>query len=347
MIELFEYQQLLYATDGFSSTRLIGKGSHGWVYKAILDDNRVVAVKKPLSETHYSKVDNEARVLLSLRPSPLVVNFLGTTLDSPSYKNKLLVMEFMPNGSLRDLLLEPMLAPVPTTSWHKRLHIITQIARAVCFLHQANPIVIHRDIKAENILFDSNWDLKLADFGLAVSTRGGKSSRIISSRKPAGTIGYLDPSYTTASKLSTKSDVFSFGVVVLEVISGRKAMDISKSPASIVEWARPLIEQNKFEGIYDERMALPKWAERRLRKVVELAGRCVCAEQGMRPSMGEIVEAMEMEMSACYLCCIQFFQPMKFLRFRRRRRSNFCTNDLFTTRQMINDDDLSKKVNEN
>ncbi|KGN51641.1 serine/threonine-protein kinase-like protein At5g23170 isoform X1 [Cucumis sativus] len=334
MIELFEYQQLLYATDGFSSTRLIGKGSHGWVYKAILDDNRVVAVKKPLSETHYSKVDNEARVLLSLRPSPLVVNFLGTTFDSPSYKNKLLVMEFMPNGSLRDLLLQPVLAPVPTTSWHRRLHIITQIARAVCFLHQANPIVIHRDIKAENILFDSNWDLKLADFGLAVSDEGdGKSTRIIGSRKPAGTIGYLDPSYTTASKLSTKSDVFSFGVVVLEVISGRKAMDISKSPASIVEWARPLIEQNKFQGIYDERMTLPKWAERRLRKVVELAGRCVCAEPGMRPSMAEIVEAMEMEMSACCLCCIQFFQPMKFLRFRRKRRSDFCT--------MIND--MSKK----
>ncbi|XP_038877861.1 serine/threonine-protein kinase-like protein At5g23170 [Benincasa hispida] len=321
MIELFEYQQLLYATDGFSPARIIGKGSHGWVYKAILEDNRVVAVKKPLLESSYLKVENEARVLWSLRQSPLVVNFLGTTLDSPTYKYKLLVMEFLPNGSLHDLLLAPEPAPIP---WTRRLHIITQIARAVHFLHQANPLVIHRDIKAENILFDSNWDLKLADFGLAVSAvasnSGGKPAGTIGGGgTPAGTIGYLDPSYTTASKLSTKSDVFSFGVVVLEVISGRKAMDISKSPASIVEWARPLIEKKKFEEIYDGRMAVPQWAEGRLQKVAELAGRCVCMEQWLRPSMAEIVEAMEMEMSGCFWCCIQF-QPPKFFRFRIRRR---------------------------
>lgn len=324
MIELFEYQQLLYATDGFSAGRIIGKGSHGWVYKAILEDNRVVAVKKPLLESNYLKVENEARVLWSLRQSPLVVNFLGTTLDSPTNKNKLLVMEFMPNGSLHDLLLAP--APPPIT-WPTRLHIITQIARAVHSLHQADPLVIHRDIKAENILFDSNWNLKLADFGLAVSAAsdcaGKPAGAIGSNDKPAGTIGYLDPSYTTASKLSTKSDVFSFGVVVLEVISGRKAMDISKSPASIVEWARALMEEKNFKGIYDERMAaMPKWAEGRVRKVVELAGRCVCVEQWLRPSMAEIVEAMEMEiMSGCWPCCIiQLFQRFKIRRRRRKKK---------------------------
>ncbi|XP_022151785.1 serine/threonine-protein kinase-like protein At5g23170 [Momordica charantia] len=308
-MELFEYQQLLYATDGFSPARLIGKGSHGWVYKAILEDDTVVAVKKPL-ESNSKKLENEARVLCGLGHNPLVVNFLGTSVEKKR-RLQLLVMEFMPNGSLHDLVAAPN-----SVTWPKRLQIITQIARAVQFLHE--DLVIHRDIKPQNILFDSHWNPKLADFGLAVTGSG--------SGQPAGTIGYLDPCYCTPGRVSTKSDVFSFGVVLLEVMSGRKAMDVSRSPASIVEWARPLIEEQNYGRIYDRRVAVPKYLEGATRKVLDMAGRCVCGEQGRRPSMGEIVEAMEMSSALCCIERVKLFPAwsslvvVKLMRRRRRKQ---------------------------
>nr|DAD37338.1 TPA_asm: hypothetical protein HUJ06_007979 [Nelumbo nucifera] len=166
-MEEFKYGELQAATDDFSLTRLIGKGSHGCVYKGVLRDGKLIAVKKPSLGLQIlqdnSKIDHEIEILSALRRSPHLVNMVGISHDHLTQK-KLLVMEFMPNGSLHDLLHNVSTPP----SWPKRAFMALQIARAVQALHEAQPCVIHRDIKSANILFDSNWNAKLADFGLAV-----------------------------------------------------------------------------------------------------------------------------------------------------------------------------------
>ncbi|XP_062083187.1 serine/threonine-protein kinase-like protein At5g23170 [Humulus lupulus] len=297
--ELFDYDELLKATDNFSPSRLIGKGSHGYIYLATFL-KLLAAVKKPLSYFHgglrhdhnnnSSKIiENEVRVLSSLSQNspPFIINLLGTSHDSVQ-NFRVMVMEFMPNGSLHDLL---HLVKTPP-SWPKRLQIVLQIATAVSFLHRSG--IVHRDIKSENVLFDSDWVAKLADFGLAVAAVVSDHGAVV---VPAGTIGYLDPCYTTSSKLSTKNDVFSFGVLVLEIISGRNAMEINKTPTDITEWALPLIKKRQWNELYDKRVQSPDDdVARAVRQLAYVAARCVSLEEDCRPSMVDVVDGM----SSCF-----------------------------------------------
>lgn len=327
-MEEFEYEELVKATESFNPRRMIGKGSHGMVYKGVLfkDNNnniknKLVAVKKPSeglqSLDDNSKLENEIRVLSSLGESPHVVNLLGTSSykthdDDYHNKQKLIVMELMPNGSLHEFL---HVAKTPPT-WPQRVQFAMQIAQSVYFLHQENPLVIHRDIKSSNILFDSHWNAKLADFGLAVKG-------VDSASQPAGTIGYLDPCYTTPDKLSTKNDIFSFGVVLLEIISARKAIDVSKMPSSVVEWVIQLIEEENFlKKICDTRMALPGYMVGIITHLLRCAARCVSQNEDERPSAGEIV----MEMENCFAERVRFrlfpcvLKSIVWLRKRWRKR---------------------------
>ncbi|KAB5574441.1 hypothetical protein DKX38_001635 [Salix brachista] len=298
MVE-FDYKELVKATGSFSPSRLLGKGSHGSVYKGILEENQLVAIKKSsnssghVSNDNSKKLENEICVLSSLRESPYVINFLGTTHDDHDSackeKNRLLVLEFMPNGSLYDLLHADANPP----SWPKRVEIAIQIARAIQSLHEGKPLVIHRDIKSANVLFDLDWKARLADFGLAVLRVEPSSSPDLDQTQPAGTIGYLDPCYTTPGKLSTKNDVFSYGVVLLEIISCQKVIDVSRLPASIVDWAVPLIEKQKLMEICDSRIALPPFMEGTIKHLLYVASRCVSCKEENRPSMSEIVSGMD------------------------------------------------------
>uniref|UniRef100_A0A5B7CB56 non-specific serine/threonine protein kinase n=1 Tax=Davidia involucrata TaxID=16924 RepID=A0A5B7CB56_DAVIN len=287
----FKYQELEEATENFSSRRLIGKGSHGCIYKGSLKDGKHVAIKKPSLGLQKlqdnSQLDNEIRILSSLSQNPFLINLLGTSHDSAN--NRVIVLELMPNGTLHDSLHSASTPPPP---WPKRAKMALQIARAVQFLHEGKPVIIHRDIKSDNILFDSNWNAKLGDFGLAVR-QGDESDRVDSLSRPAGTIGYLDPCYTTPGKLSTRNDVFSFGVVLLEIISGTKALDVSRVPASIVEWAMSSIEEHRLMEICDKRIALPGCMEGAIRHIIHVAARCVSSKENLRPSIGEIVMEME------------------------------------------------------
>ncbi|KVH88558.1 serine/threonine-protein kinase-like protein At5g23170 [Cynara cardunculus var. scolymus] len=287
----FRHEDLEAATQSYSRTHLIGKGSHGCIYKATLTDGQTVAIKTPslglcnLQDT--STIENEARILSSLSPNRFLVNLLGTSHDSTT-GHRVLVMEHMPGGMLHDSLH----LTTPPPSWPRRTRMAVQIARAVRFLHDSKPLIIHRDIKSENILFDSKSNVRLADFGLAVCATS-PSQRVDSVSLPAGTIGYLDPCYTTPCKLSTKNDVFSFGVVLLEIISGTKAIDVSRAPASIVEWSMGLIEENRIMEICDKRVDMPRHMEGAIRHMIILASRCVSSDEESRPSMTEIVTKME------------------------------------------------------
>ncbi|XP_060670737.1 serine/threonine-protein kinase-like protein At3g51990 [Ziziphus jujuba] len=290
-IQQFDYSDLEAATNGFSDQKLLGKGSHGYVYKAVLR-GRLVAVKRP-SRAHHNlcqrpasssapeitnEVDNEIEILSKIQ-SPRLVNLVGFTNDS---KDRLLVVEFMSNGTLYDVIHS---SPRPPT-WGRRIRLALQTAKAIDTLHSSNPPVIHRDIKSANVLIDRNFNARLGDFGLAL--RCHVDDYRLRSTPPAGTMGYLDPCYVTPDNLSTKLDVFSFGILLLEIISGRKAIDVGHSPPSIVDWAIPLIKKGKLMAVYDPRIPPPKDPVVR-KQLAVIAAKCVRSCRERRPAMKDVV----------------------------------------------------------
>ncbi|KAA8515617.1 hypothetical protein F0562_018772 [Nyssa sinensis] len=293
-IQEFEYSDLEAATNGFSDQKLLGRGSHGLVYKAVLRSGRLVAVKKPsrgsISAPRFStssapenanEVENEIDILSKLH-SPRLVNLVGFTNDS---RDRLLVVEFMSNGTLYEILHSSSRPP----NWGRRVRLALQTAKAIDTLHSSVPPVIHRDIKSANVLIDRNFNARLGDFGLAL--RCHVDDYRLRSTPPAGTIGYLDPCYVTPDNLSTKTDVFSFGILLLEIISGRKAIDVGHSPPSIVDWAIPLVRRGKLLAIYDPRIAPPKDPMVR-KQLAVIAAKCVRSCKDRRPSMKEVVESL-------------------------------------------------------
>ncbi|KAJ8500451.1 hypothetical protein OPV22_011003 [Ensete ventricosum] len=282
----FSYEDVEAATNSFSSDQLIGKGSHGSVYRGVLKGGEVVAVKRPSGGTQFlendAKLSNEIDILASVK-NPSIVNLIGV---SRSPTSKLLVMEFMHHGSLHDLLHSSSAAP----AWPRRAVMALQVARAVLSLHEAAPAVIHRDIKSANILLDGKWNAKLADFSLAVRDDRLQSPR---STVPAGTIGYLDPCYAESGELGPTNDVFSFGVVLLELVSSRKVMDMERDPSLIVAWALPMIRANRLAEVCDGRVALPDYMRRPIGRMLSVAARCVSEEVERRPLMGEVVGELQ------------------------------------------------------
>lgn len=212
------------------------------------------------------------------------MNLLGFAVDANQHK--LIVVEYMPNGSLYDLLHGSGKPP----GWVKRTRFSLQVAWAVQFLHSSHPPIIHRDIKSSNVLIDSNCNSRISDFGLAL--RGHVEDVKVKSTPPAGTLGYLDPGYLAPGDLSTKSDVFSFGILMLEIISGRNAIDVNYSPPSVVEWALPEIKSGNFTGICDPRIGPPEDYEA-LRRMAVLAARCVRSTAEKRPGMAEVLECLK------------------------------------------------------
>ncbi|URD85421.1 STYKc [Musa troglodytarum] len=279
----FTYGELESATANFSDGALLGRGSHGAVYKAVLRSGRQVAVKRPspspAAAPARDEVENEIEILSGIR-SPRLVNLIGFT-PSDDRRERLLVVEFMPNGTLYDLLHSNPRPP----GWARRLRLALQTAKALLTLHSAQPPVIHRDVKSANVLIDQDSNARLADFGLALRDDDDAAAR---STPPAGTLGYLDPSYVTPESLSTKTDVFSFGILLLEIMSGRKAIDVAHSPPSVVEWAVPLLRKGKVSTLFDPRIAPPKNPLAR-KQLASLAASCVRSLKEMRPSMDEVV----------------------------------------------------------
>ncbi|XP_066311731.1 serine/threonine-protein kinase-like protein At5g23170 [Miscanthus floridulus] len=306
----FSYEEVEAATGGFAAKNLVGKGSHGSVYRARLRGGGrmsvVVAVKRPSHAQGEAKLANEIAVLSAAPRHPGVIGIVGLSSSSPPPPASsgprlppLLVMEFMPNGSLHDLLHR---SPRPPP-WPRRVEIALDVARAVQALHAAAPrVIIHRDVKSANVLLGRDGRARLADFSLAVSVReeeeededDEEGSSASAGPAPAGTIGYLDPCYTEPGRLGPASDVFSFGVVLLELVSGRKVMDVNSCPSSIVSWAAPLIGAGRAREVLDARVAAPPTAraDRAVARVLSLAARCVSETVERRPAMDEVVSEL-------------------------------------------------------
>ncbi|KAK9994332.1 hypothetical protein SO802_024035 [Lithocarpus litseifolius] len=309
-IREFYYNELVAATNSFSAEFFLGKGSHGSVYKAVLDDGKLVAAVKK-TKLHNSSTTTNRRFqnqqssnctncnnctspaeneieILSRVQHPRLVNLLGFSSDSLN-DNKLIVVEYMPNGSLYEILHSSSTSRTP--GWTRRVRYAVQIAKAVQVLHSANPPVIHRDIKSSNVLIDERGNARLGDFGLAL--RGHVEDVRVKCTPPAGTLGYLDPNYLAPSDLSSKSDVFSFGILLLEIVSGRHAIDVNYSPPSVVDWAVPLIKRGDFAGICDVRVGSPPNPVV-IKNMAVLAARCVRSTAEKRPAMSEVVECLKL-----------------------------------------------------
>ncbi|PKI73549.1 serine/threonine-protein kinase-like protein At3g51990 [Punica granatum] len=287
-IRKFCHSELVAATGGFSANSFLGKGSHGSVYRAVLDGGRLTAaVKRAKLPAGGNFYENEIEILSRVR-GPRLVNLIGVCEeDNESIEERLIVVEYMPNGCLYDLLHRSHRPP----GWTDRVRFALQVARAVRGLHESEPPVIHRDIKSSNVLIDGKWNARLGDFGLAL--RGQVEDVRARSTPPAGTMGYLDPAYTAPGDLSEKSDVFSFGILLLEIISGRNAIDVNYSPPSIVDWAIPLIKLHKFRTIRDTRISPPA-DPAIMRLMAVLAAQCVRDDARRRPRMAEVVERLQM-----------------------------------------------------
>ncbi|KAJ9554615.1 hypothetical protein OSB04_018660 [Centaurea solstitialis] len=216
-LPFFSLHEIAKATDNFSINNKIGEGGFGPVYKGVLDDGREVAVKR-LSETSQQGLDefkNELICMAKLQHRNLV-KLLGYCIHS---NELILIYEYMTNKSLDSYLFDETKRSI--LDWPRRFHIINGMARGILYLHQDSRLqIIHRDLKAGNVLLDGDMNPKISDFGLARKFVG--KDAIAKTKKVVGTYGYISPEYAIHGRFSTKSDVFSFGVLVLEIVSGKK-----------------------------------------------------------------------------------------------------------------------------
>ncbi|KAJ0937761.1 putative protein kinase RLK-Pelle-CR4L family [Helianthus annuus] len=288
---VFSYSELERATGGFTEESQVGKGSFSCVFKGILKDGVVVAVKRALLSPDMKKnsmeFHNELDLLSRLNHAHLL-NLLGYCEEG---EQRLLVYEFMANGSLHQHLHGQPNSLKSQLDWVKRVTIAVQAARGIEYLHgYACPPVIHRDIKSSNILIDEEHNARVADFGLSLLGPANSSSPL--AELPAGTLGYLDPEYYRLHYLTTKSDVYSFGVLLLEILSGRKAIDMQFEEGNIVEWAVPLIKSGEIHTILDPVLPAPSDMEA-LKKIANVACKCVRMRGKERPSMDKVTTALE------------------------------------------------------
>ncbi|CAK9148764.1 unnamed protein product [Ilex paraguariensis] len=289
--QMFTYGELERATSGFKEESQVGKGSFSCVFKGVLKDGTIVAVKRAIISPDMKKNAKEFRTeldLLSRLNHAHLLNLLGYCEEG---EERLLVYEFMANGSLHQHLHGKNTALKEQLDWVRRVTIAVQAARGIEYLHgYACPPVIHRDIKSSNILIDEEHNARVADFGLSLLGPANSSSPL--AELPAGTLGYLDPEYYRLHYLTTKSDVYSFGVLLLEILSGRKAIDMQYEEGNVVEWAVPLIKSGVIQVILDPVLKPPSDLDA-LKKIANVASKCVRMRGKERPSMDKVTTALE------------------------------------------------------
>uniref|UniRef100_A0A0A8YKH1 Protein kinase domain-containing protein n=1 Tax=Arundo donax TaxID=35708 RepID=A0A0A8YKH1_ARUDO len=321
VVEHFTLDALQAATDGFSDDRRIGSGSFGSVYRGTLPSGREVAIKRaeesakpsssaarPARRRDRETAFNSELTALARVNHKNIVCLLGCCADSGE---RVLVYEFMANGTLHDQLHSRTPLAPPVASWRGRLTIALDAARGIEYMHvYAVPPIIHRDVKSANILLDDAWTAKIADFGLSSVLDAGEpcggGNGSPQEQQPlytGGTVGYMDPEYYRLQHLTDKSDVYSFGVVLLELMSGCRVVQRyaeSVTPKNVVEFAVPLILADDVARVLDPRLPAPAPDEAEaLAYVGCLAADCVGPVGCDRPSMTEVVDALEHALAAC------------------------------------------------
>ncbi|MED6122673.1 hypothetical protein PIB30_041930 [Stylosanthes scabra] len=293
-VPIYPYKDIERATNSFSEKQRLGTGAYGTVYAGKLHNNEewvaIKRIKQRDTNDSIEQVMNEIKLLSSVSHTNLV-RLLGCSIE---HGEQILVYEFMPNGTLNQHLQRERGNGL---SWPIRLRIASETAQAIAHLHSAmNPPIYHRDIKSSNILLDSNFGSKVADFGLS---RLGMTEISHVSTAPQGTPGYVDPQYHQDFHLSDKSDVYSFGVVLVEIISGLKVVDFTRphNEVNLASLATDRIGKGLLDEIIDP-FLVPQartdpWTLSSIHKVAELAFRCLAFHRDMRPSMTEVASELE------------------------------------------------------
>ncbi|KAH1081518.1 hypothetical protein J1N35_021279 [Gossypium stocksii] len=290
-VETFTFRELAAATRNFRKECLIGEGGFGRVYKGKLEKTgQVVAIKQLDRNGLQGNREFLVEVLmLSLLHHPNLVNLIGYCSDGDQ---RLLVYEYMPLGSLDDHLLDISPSQKPL-DWYARMKIAQGAAQGLEYLHgKANPPVIYRDLKSANILLDHEYNAKLSDFGLAKLGPQGDKTHV--SSRVMGTYGYCAPEYQRTGQLTVKSDVYGFGVVLLELITGRRAIDTTRpnNEQNLVSWAQPMFkEPSKFSELADPLLE-GNFPERGLQQALAVAAMCLQEEGEMRPLISDVVTAL-------------------------------------------------------
>ncbi|XP_023645139.1 LEAF RUST 10 DISEASE-RESISTANCE LOCUS RECEPTOR-LIKE PROTEIN KINASE-like 1.2 isoform X1 [Capsella rubella] len=288
-VRLFSYEELEEATGNFDPSKELGDGGFGTVYYGKLKDGRSVAVKR-LYDNNFKRAEqfrNEVEILTGLRHPNLVALFGCSSKQS---RDLLLVYEYVANGTLADHLHGPQANP-STLPWSTRLKIAVETASALKYLHASK--IIHRDVKSNNILLDQNFNVKVADFGLS---RLFPMDRTHVSTAPQGTPGYVDPDYHLCYQLSNKSDVYSFAVVLMELISSLPAVDITRprQEINLSNMAVVKIQNHELGEIVDPSLGFD--TDTRVRQTViavaELAFQCLQSDKDLRPCMSRVQDTL-------------------------------------------------------
>eukprot|EP00270_Netrium_digitus_P008333 TRINITY_DN2487_c0_g1_i2.p1 TRINITY_DN2487_c0_g1~~TRINITY_DN2487_c0_g1_i2.p1 ORF type:complete len:389 (+),score=85.32 TRINITY_DN2487_c0_g1_i2:482-1648(+) len=306
-LRVFTFANLQTATKEFEEGAVLGEGGFGKVYKGyiseaadggVADDLMIlpVAIKK-LNPKGYQSQQEWTREIIYLGKlqHPNLVKLIGycaeTNLETQA-SEMLLVYEYLSKGSLDYHLWPAENSGLELLPWRARLRIALDAARGLSYLHAKN--VIHRDFKAPNILLDDDYNGKLTDFGLAKD--GPDAGHTHVSTQIMGTMGYLDPRYAETGQLSMKSDVYAYGVVLLELLTGKKAMGVGPGgrPKTLTAWARPLLNKSKpdLELLVDPNLSEP-FPEKVARTLAISAKHCIQDDSSMRPLMTDIVDTLK------------------------------------------------------
>uniref|UniRef100_A0A803LVM8 Protein kinase domain-containing protein n=1 Tax=Chenopodium quinoa TaxID=63459 RepID=A0A803LVM8_CHEQI len=283
----FTIDELETATDHFNESRILGRGGQGIVYKGMLGEGRLVAVKKSttLNESQQEDFINEV-VIMSQVIHRSIVRLLGFCLDS---EVPILVYEFIPNGTLFNNL-HHLYEEFPIT-WTMRLQIASDLARALLYLHSFSYVpILHRDIKSSNILLDDKYRAKLSDFGLSKNVALDQTHV---STDVKGTFGYLDPEFFETSQYTEKSDVYSFGVVLVELLTGQKAIRaMCEQERSLVSWFLSHMKNSQLLVIVDPQL-LKESSKEEVYTIADLAIQCLNKKGKRRPAMKEVLLVLE------------------------------------------------------
>ncbi|KAG0536775.1 hypothetical protein BDA96_03G092200 [Sorghum bicolor] len=272
------------ATGGFSDDNLLGRGGFGPVYKGVMENGQQIAVKKLSMGSRQGEREflNEVRLLLKVQHRNLV-SLLGCCASSGHF---LLVYPYFPNGSLDHILFDRK--KCVQLDWPKRYHIIIGLARGLLYLHEESPVkIIHRDIKASNVLLDDQLNPKISDFGMARLFL--EDATHVNTFRISGTYGYMAPEYALNGYLSTKTDVFSFGILVLEIVSGRKNIvrHSDDQKIDLLNYTWKLFEEGRSLEIVDPSLSNPDDSEQAL-LCIQLGLLCCQAVVPDRPDMHSV-----------------------------------------------------------